>query len=371
MQVELAKIYLRGICLRRNDWMVRELTLKAAEQGNASAQLQLGQRYSIGSSGFEKDPVLAVFWYRKAAEQGDTSAQHQLGRIYQNGISVERDLEKARAWYQMAAEQGHSIAKIDGEMLECNLDPVDCKKREEAKKKLHAVQAKHRFGLIRLSVTEAEETKRFRAQGPSTADGIAESVGGVAGFTAEGAGVGAFGFGFGLAGPVGIGIGAVLGLMVSTTEAIEEGIPKEEKIEIKAAVKAINMALAEENVEQNTRTHLLALAESQHASGLFVTSPEPEDVVNSTEARLDIEIQNIGVVKVPGNRRVGRLWLMANVKLYGNGVEGGAEDRYFCYGGVRTPDLVEWARDDAKSFREDLNNYFVRFGDNYDGRLSD
>jgi len=46
---------------------------------------------------------------------------------------------------------------------------------------------------------------------------------------------------------------------------------------------------------------------------------------------------------------------MANVKLYGNGVEGGAEDRYFCYGGVRTPDLVEWARDDAKSFREDLN----------------
>ncbi|MGC9261361.1 MAG: tetratricopeptide repeat protein, partial [Phycisphaerae bacterium] len=44
--------------------------------------------------------------FRKAAEQGNASAQHELGRCYYNGQGVERDHAAAAGWFRKAAEQG-------------------------------------------------------------------------------------------------------------------------------------------------------------------------------------------------------------------------------------------------------------------------
>ena len=55
---------------------------KAAEQGKAIAQYNLGYCYEKGL-GVVKDPTEAVKWYRKAAEQGDAAAQAALQRLKQ------------------------------------------------------------------------------------------------------------------------------------------------------------------------------------------------------------------------------------------------------------------------------------------------
>jgi len=73
----------------------------AAEQGNASAQCELGDCYSIGK-GVAKDEVEAVKWYLKAAEQGSVRAHSILGYCYANGKGVAKDEVEAYARYCLA-----------------------------------------------------------------------------------------------------------------------------------------------------------------------------------------------------------------------------------------------------------------------------
>jgi TPR repeat protein len=72
-----------------------------AEQGDASAQYNLGVMYDNGK-GVLKDDKEAVKWYRKAAEQGLASAQGNLGAMYANGHGVLKDLSKAKHWIKKA-----------------------------------------------------------------------------------------------------------------------------------------------------------------------------------------------------------------------------------------------------------------------------
>ena len=82
---------------------------KAAEQGYASAQYNLGLMYKNGE-GVPEDDVEAAKWYRKAAEQGNAWAQYNLGWMYDNGEGVPKDDVEAAKWYHKAAGQGHSQA---------------------------------------------------------------------------------------------------------------------------------------------------------------------------------------------------------------------------------------------------------------------
>jgi len=50
-------------------------------------------------------------WFLKAAEQGDAEAQKNLGRMYFKGEGVTRDYAEAEKWYRKSAEQGNSIAQ--------------------------------------------------------------------------------------------------------------------------------------------------------------------------------------------------------------------------------------------------------------------
>ena len=81
----------------------------AAEQGHAPAQAVLGASYSEGR-GVPKDFAQAALWLRKAAEQGDALAQCELGDLYAHGRGVPQDYAKAAAWYHKAAEQGNADA---------------------------------------------------------------------------------------------------------------------------------------------------------------------------------------------------------------------------------------------------------------------
>ncbi|WP_413491362.1 tetratricopeptide repeat protein [Shewanella baltica] len=85
---------------------------KAAEQGNAEAQLNLGFLYSFGE-GVSRDNKQAVHWFTKAAEQGDADAQFTLGFMYSEGKGVPWDNKQAMYWYRKAAEQGYASAQFD------------------------------------------------------------------------------------------------------------------------------------------------------------------------------------------------------------------------------------------------------------------
>ena len=83
---------------------------KAAEQGDASGQLQLGRMYYHGE-GVPEDKVEAVKLWRKAAEQGHAHGQHTLGGMYHRGEGVPKDDVEAYAWYSVAATNGDEYAK--------------------------------------------------------------------------------------------------------------------------------------------------------------------------------------------------------------------------------------------------------------------
>lgn len=86
-----------------------EWWLKAAKQGNESAQFNIGKMYENGD-GVEQNFTKAVEWYSKAAEQGDGFAQHYLGEAYFYGFNVAKDNAKALYWLKKAADNDYSRA---------------------------------------------------------------------------------------------------------------------------------------------------------------------------------------------------------------------------------------------------------------------
>ena len=90
-------------------WEIENL-YKAAEQGLADAQFNLGLSYAIGQ-GIAKNETRALAWFHKAAEQGHCGAQNNLGMMYANGKGVTIDKIQGVAWYRKAAEQGLADAQ--------------------------------------------------------------------------------------------------------------------------------------------------------------------------------------------------------------------------------------------------------------------
>lgn len=99
---------------------------RRAEQGDAVAQYQIGERWRqenfdkfvkgaipVGDFYLDKpDLTKSAEWFQKAATQGHPKAQYQLGGYYLFGIGVEKDVLKAVDWYQKSAAQGNIEAMV-------------------------------------------------------------------------------------------------------------------------------------------------------------------------------------------------------------------------------------------------------------------
>ena len=81
----------------------------AAEQGNALAQFNLGVMYEKGL-GVPQNDKTAVKWYRLSAKQGDADAQYNLGLMYDKGQGVPQDYVRAHMWFNIAASSGDKDA---------------------------------------------------------------------------------------------------------------------------------------------------------------------------------------------------------------------------------------------------------------------
>ncbi|HYE34283.1 caspase family protein [Methylocaldum sp.] len=87
---------------RANYASALKVWLPKAEEGDATAQLYVGQIYEKGL-GQEADYGAAAKWYRKAAEKGNAQAQINLGHLYEKGLGVAKDGVAAGSWYRKAS----------------------------------------------------------------------------------------------------------------------------------------------------------------------------------------------------------------------------------------------------------------------------
>ncbi len=73
---------------------------KAADQGEAEAECDLGEMYAY----FDATPDYAqsIPWFRKAADQGYGIGQFRLGQMYALGKGVARDDVEAYKWFALA-----------------------------------------------------------------------------------------------------------------------------------------------------------------------------------------------------------------------------------------------------------------------------
>lgn len=85
---------------------------RAAERGDAVAQLQLGFAYATGQ-GVPQDFQKARYWWEKSAAQGNPEAQVNLGIMYVVAHGVPQNFHKAKQWYEKAARQGNAQAQFN------------------------------------------------------------------------------------------------------------------------------------------------------------------------------------------------------------------------------------------------------------------
>lgn len=83
---------------------------KAAKQGNAKAQYEIGFMYD-GDCGVQQDYKVEMDWYRKAAKQDHAGAQYNIGLMYRDGEGVKKSNKEAIVWFGKAAKQGFSGAQ--------------------------------------------------------------------------------------------------------------------------------------------------------------------------------------------------------------------------------------------------------------------
>ena len=68
--------------------------------------------YATGQ-GVPQDFVQAVQWSLKAAQQGNVEAQLNVGLAYQNGDGIKGNFEEAAKWLRQAANQGNAVAQVN------------------------------------------------------------------------------------------------------------------------------------------------------------------------------------------------------------------------------------------------------------------
>jgi len=113
-QLLIGTLYLLGEGTLKDDKKAFYWFIKAAEQGDADAQFMTGLLYGKGE-GTLKDDKKGFYWIKKAADKNHKEAQTLLGLMYKTGEVVEEgDYIKAVKFFTLACEQGQ--AKACGEL---------------------------------------------------------------------------------------------------------------------------------------------------------------------------------------------------------------------------------------------------------------
>ncbi|MGJ8564358.1 MAG: peptidoglycan-binding protein [Alphaproteobacteria bacterium] len=129
-QYRLAKLYEAGEGVTADPAMARQLTERAARNGNRIAMHDLALYYAEGRGDVGVDIKTAAIWFEKAAERGVVDSQYNLGVLYESGQGLPKNLNEAYVWYGIAAGQGDQYAQKQIETLKGNMSAADITKAE-------------------------------------------------------------------------------------------------------------------------------------------------------------------------------------------------------------------------------------------------
>ena len=93
---------------------------------------------SPGSIKVDQDFAEAAKWSRLAAEQGDASAQFNLGLMYQYGRGVLQDNQTSHMWYNLASANGYEDSGTLRDELAAKMTPAAI---EEAQRRARVCMA--------------------------------------------------------------------------------------------------------------------------------------------------------------------------------------------------------------------------------------
>jgi uncharacterized protein len=117
-QLRLADDYYLGNGVEQDFEKAFEWYNRAAASGSIEAMAEVGVMYAKGL-GTEKNFDKAREWSLRAADLGSVEAMYNIGAAYDNGLGVPQDLAKAFEWYKKAAEAGYDVAQFNiGNMYE-------------------------------------------------------------------------------------------------------------------------------------------------------------------------------------------------------------------------------------------------------------
>ena len=103
-EFQMGQLHDFGFGVAQDDGAALNWYRKAAGRGHPPAERSLGEFYAKGRV-VKADGVEAARWYRRAADGDDLRAQYQLGMLYFDGTGVSRDYETAYVWFTLAAGQ--------------------------------------------------------------------------------------------------------------------------------------------------------------------------------------------------------------------------------------------------------------------------
>lgn len=83
-----------------------------AESGNSGAQLQLGLAYLEGRYGLKPDPAQGFHWLKLSANNGNAYAEDSIGSLYAEGNGTEKNPVLAVQWWKKAMHDGNHEARL-------------------------------------------------------------------------------------------------------------------------------------------------------------------------------------------------------------------------------------------------------------------
>jgi TPR repeat protein/alpha-tubulin suppressor-like RCC1 family protein len=115
----------------------------------AWAQNMLGADYYQGT-GFDKDAVIAHYWYLKAAKQGDSRGQYNIGMAYLEARpGIRQDDDEAMMWLEKSAAQGVEEAQ---EVVDKHNAII-----EQESKKREAIEEKERRAKVEADLMARQD----------------------------------------------------------------------------------------------------------------------------------------------------------------------------------------------------------------------
>jgi len=103
-EFQIGQLHDFGFGVTQDDRAALDWYRKAAGRGHPPAERSVGEFYAKGRA-VKADGAEAARWYRRAADGDDLRAQYQLGMLYFDGTGVTRDYETAYVWFTLAAGQ--------------------------------------------------------------------------------------------------------------------------------------------------------------------------------------------------------------------------------------------------------------------------